>query len=346
MAKKRFMVGLMGAILESNMAVMWRHRQWHHLIGRTQKPRYVCICCRTKVMVKTSFWARLVMAAILKSKMAATVGTTVMSPLLKWYKWPCTVGKLRFHDSGVLLCIESGYVEWDALTVAAILKSNMAAMWRHRRWHHLIGRTQEPRHSHLNYVCIWNRTKITAQKRFGWASWQPFWNLRWRPMGRFLSGTCPEMNQYPKKYLCAKFGAFMPICTIFPLSAGLLPMPMSPEPWFSALDHHILCMDTSHRSPGHTAKVFDLMYFSRLQRSKVEKVVQTWLKSAWSTLVNGHMMGKKTPVIIHKKTLYSVVIEIDHTPIIKRCLPLAIIACRADTYVIAGFRRILKKHLF
>jgi hypothetical protein len=29
------------------------------------------------------------------------------------------------------------------------------------------------------------------------------------------------MNQYPKKYLCAKFGAFIPICTIFPLAAGL-----------------------------------------------------------------------------------------------------------------------------
>jgi hypothetical protein len=39
--------------------------------------------------------------------------------------------------------------------------------------------------------------------------------------GRFLSVTRPEMNQYPKKYLCAEFGAFIPICTIFPLSAGL-----------------------------------------------------------------------------------------------------------------------------
>jgi hypothetical protein len=29
------------------------------------------------------------------------------------------------------------------------------------------------------------------------------------------------MNQYPKKYLCAKFGAFIPICRIFPLAAGL-----------------------------------------------------------------------------------------------------------------------------
>jgi hypothetical protein len=38
---------------------------------------------------------------------------------------------------------------------------------------------------------------------------------------RFLSGTRPEVNQYPKKYLCAKFGAFIPICTIFLLSAGL-----------------------------------------------------------------------------------------------------------------------------
>jgi hypothetical protein len=39
--------------------------------------------------------------------------------------------------------------------------------------------------------------------------------------GRFLSGTHPEMDQYPKKYLCAKFGAFIQICTIFPVSAGL-----------------------------------------------------------------------------------------------------------------------------
>jgi Na+-driven multidrug efflux pump len=40
--------------------------------------------------------------------------------------------------------------------------------------------------------------------------------------GRFLSGTHPEMNQYPENYLCAKFGAFIPICMIFPLSAGLV----------------------------------------------------------------------------------------------------------------------------
>jgi hypothetical protein len=32
--------------------------------------------------------------------------------------------------------------------------------------------------------------------------------------GRFLCGTCPEMNQYPKKYLCTKFCAFIPICMI------------------------------------------------------------------------------------------------------------------------------------
>jgi hypothetical protein len=35
-----------------------------------------------KLWYKTSFWARLVMAAILKSKMPATVGTTVMSTVL------------------------------------------------------------------------------------------------------------------------------------------------------------------------------------------------------------------------------------------------------------------------
>jgi hypothetical protein len=40
--------------------------------------------------------------------------------------------------------------------------------------------------------------------------------------GRYLSGTRPEMNQYPKTYLCVQFGAFIPICTIFPLSAGLM----------------------------------------------------------------------------------------------------------------------------
>jgi hypothetical protein len=32
--------------------------------------------------------------------------------------------------------------------------------------------------------------------------------------GRFLSGTRPEMNRYTIKYLCIKFGAFIPICTI------------------------------------------------------------------------------------------------------------------------------------
>jgi hypothetical protein len=32
--------------------------------------------------------------------------------------------------------------------------------------------------------------------------------------GRFLSGTRLEMNRYTIKYLCTKFGAFIPICTI------------------------------------------------------------------------------------------------------------------------------------
>jgi hypothetical protein len=45
--------------------------------------------------------------------------------IIKWYKSPSTVGKLRFHGSSFLLCIESGYVEWHAFTVVAIL--NMAA---------------------------------------------------------------------------------------------------------------------------------------------------------------------------------------------------------------------------
>jgi hypothetical protein len=44
--------------------------------------------------------------------LVATVGTyTVMSPVVKWYKLPSTVGKLRFHGTSFLLCIESGYVE-------------------------------------------------------------------------------------------------------------------------------------------------------------------------------------------------------------------------------------------
>jgi hypothetical protein len=45
----------------------------------------------------------------------------------KWYKSPSIVGKLRFHSSSFLLCIGSGYVEWHAFIVAAILKFNMAA---------------------------------------------------------------------------------------------------------------------------------------------------------------------------------------------------------------------------
>jgi hypothetical protein len=74
MAKKHFGVDLMGAILKSNMAAMLRHRQWHHLIGGTQKPRYshlnyVCICNRTKVMAKKRFVVGL-MSAILESNMA------------------------------------------------------------------------------------------------------------------------------------------------------------------------------------------------------------------------------------------------------------------------------------
>jgi hypothetical protein len=38
-------------------------------------------------------------------------GCTVMLPVVKWYKLPSTVGKLRFHGSSFLLCMESGYVE-------------------------------------------------------------------------------------------------------------------------------------------------------------------------------------------------------------------------------------------
>jgi hypothetical protein len=54
------------------------------------------------------------------------------------------------------------------------------------------------------YVCISNRTKVMAKKRFG--------------LGRMAAilkcGTRPEINPYTIKYLCAKFGAFIPICTI------------------------------------------------------------------------------------------------------------------------------------
>jgi hypothetical protein len=31
---------------------------------------------------------------------------------------------------------------------------------------------------------------------------------------RFLSGTRPEINRHTINYLCAKFGAFIPICMI------------------------------------------------------------------------------------------------------------------------------------
>jgi hypothetical protein len=62
-----------------------------------------------------------------------------------------------------------------------------------------------------------------AQKRFGVGLMAAILKFKLAAdRGRFLSGTRPEMNQYPKKYLCAKFGAFIPICTIFPLAAGLV----------------------------------------------------------------------------------------------------------------------------
>jgi hypothetical protein len=60
-----------------------------------------------------------------------------------------------------------------------------------------------------------------AQKRFGVGLMVAILKFKMAAdRGQFLSGTRPEMNQYPKKYLCGKFGAFIPICTIFPLSAG------------------------------------------------------------------------------------------------------------------------------
>ena len=51
-------------------------------------------------------------------------------------------------------------------TVAAILKSNMAATWRHRWRHHLIGRTRKPRCSYLNYVSICCRRQLICKNVF------------------------------------------------------------------------------------------------------------------------------------------------------------------------------------
>jgi hypothetical protein len=60
------------------------------------------------------------------------------------------------------------------------------------------------------------------QKRFGVGLMAAIWKFKMAAdRGHFISGTRPEMTQYPKMYICAKFGAFIPICTIFPLSAGL-----------------------------------------------------------------------------------------------------------------------------
>jgi hypothetical protein len=54
-----------------------------------------------------------------------------------------------------------------------------------------------------------------AQRRFGVGLMAAFLKFKMAAdRGRFLSGTRPELNQYPKKYLCAKFGAFIPICTM------------------------------------------------------------------------------------------------------------------------------------
>jgi hypothetical protein len=96
------------------------------------------------------------------------------------------------------LCIESGYVEWHAFTVAAILKSNMAATWRPRRWHHSIGRIQKPRYATW-IMLLW------PKKRFGVGlEWRPYLHSRWRPLEGAFS-VAPV--------LCAN-GAFIPICTI------------------------------------------------------------------------------------------------------------------------------------
>jgi hypothetical protein len=54
-----------------------------------------------------------------------------------------------------------------------------------------------------------------AKKRFGVVLMAAILKFKMAAArGRFLSGTRPEMNRYTIKYLCTKFGAFIPICTI------------------------------------------------------------------------------------------------------------------------------------
>jgi hypothetical protein len=54
-----------------------------------------------------------------------------------------------------------------------------------------------------------------AKKRFGVVLMAAIFKFKMAvARGRFLSGTHPEMNWYTIKYLCTKFGAIIPICTI------------------------------------------------------------------------------------------------------------------------------------
>jgi hypothetical protein len=47
----------------------------------------------------------------------------------------------------------------------------------------------------LNYVCIWKRTKVLAQKRFEVGLMAAILKFKMTAdRGRFLSGTRPEMN--------------------------------------------------------------------------------------------------------------------------------------------------------
>jgi hypothetical protein len=110
---------------------------------------YVCICNRTKVMAKKTFWG-----GPHGSNLEIQYGVHVTSSPMAPFNWPDP------KTWGTATCIMFNRTKVMAKTcfgvdlMGAILKSNMAAMWRHRQWHHLIGRTQKPRYSHLNYVGI------------------------------------------------------------------------------------------------------------------------------------------------------------------------------------------------
>ena len=142
----------MVAILKSNMAAMWRHQRWHHLIVHTQKPEcshsnFVTIYFRTKVireMCQTG--GRL--AAILEFKMAAARGLFV-SVALSWIEQHEKINLCTKFGACIAFCMIMSLNSWEwtsakiclMVGVMAILKSNMAAMWIHCWWHSLIGQT-------------------------------------------------------------------------------------------------------------------------------------------------------------------------------------------------------------